>query len=343
MHRVSIYITIIFLILAIAGCSELFVQPHSSTEPVDIFELVWSGFDRYYPFFIDKEIDWDSLYSVFRVKIDNGMSEQELYRVLSDMTKELRDGHVNIYTPFGTSAYTGWYDKYPQNFYFNFIRYRYLLFNHTVTGGGNIHYGRLGSMGYVYIESFSGAGKWAESIDEVIEEFKDLDGIIIDVRNNGGGSSADANTIAGRFTDRNRVYSYIQYRNGPRHTDFTDLRKRTISPGGVRQYLKPIVLLTNRSTFSAAEDFTLAMRELPHVTHFGDTTGGGFGNPIFRELPNGWGYRLPVWRQFPVDLKQLEGIGIAPDRHINISSVDAQRQVDTIIERALEYLAGIEK
>ncbi len=340
--RLSVYITFIFFVLVLAGCSEMFVQSDSSTEPVDIFELVWSDFDRYYPFFVDKKIDWNSVYSVYREKIDNSMSDEALFTVLSDMTKVLRDGHVNIYTPFGTSAYTGWYDNYPKNFYFSIIKNRYLLFNHTITGGGNIHYGRFGPVGYVYIESFSGQGNWAESIDEVIRELGDLDGMIVDVRHNGGGSSADANTIAGRFTDRNRVYSYIQYRNGPRHTDFTDLRERTISPGGPGQYIKPIVLLTNRSTFSAAEDFTLAMRELPHVTHFGDTTGGGFGNPIFRELPNGWGYRLPVWRQFPVDLKQLEGIGIAPDRKINISSLDAQMQVDTIIERALEYLIDIE-
>jgi len=55
------------------------------------------------------------------------------------------------------------------------------------------------------------------------------------------------------------------------------------------RYTDPIALLTNRRTFSAAESFVLAMRTLPQVTIVGDTTGGGSGNPLHRELPNGWG------------------------------------------------------
>ncbi len=331
-------IVFILIIVAFSGCSELFINPDIPTEPVEIFNLVWNEFDRYYPFFIDKQVDWDSIYTVYSPRINNDLNSQQLFQIISEMLALLRDGHVNVYTPYGTSSYTGWYDQYPQNFYFNFIENRYLPSDKNVTGNGNIHYGKIGSIGYIYIESFAGDGSWAESIDEAIEELKDLNGIIVDVRHNGGGSSANANFIAGRFTDRRRVYSYVQYRNGPRHTDFTGLRERTIAPGGKTQYLNPVVLLTNRSTFSAAEDFTLAMKELPHVTHYGDTTGGGLGNPVFRELPNEWGYRLPVWRQLPTDLTQLEGIGIAPDLQINIIGRDHQLQIDTILEHAIDFL-----
>jgi carboxyl-terminal processing protease len=52
--------------------------------------------------------------------------------------------------------------------------------------------------------------------------------------------------------------------------------------------MKLVVVLTSRSTASAVESFVMSMRVLPHTTIAGDATGGGVGDPVFRELPNGW-------------------------------------------------------
>ncbi len=330
---VSICISFLF-----TGCSDLLIEAESSAKPEDVFEALWTEFDRYYPFFVDKNIDWDSVYTLYASQIDNSINEEDLFFILSDMVNILEDGHVNIYSPYGTSAYTGWYDQYPRNFNIQIVMNRYLSVTRRITGEGNILYGRIGSIGYIYVQSFTGAGGWVNSIDDVLDEFHDLNGLIIDVRHNGGGSSQDARDLVGRFTDRERIYSYIQFRNGPRHTDFTELESRRIVPQGRKQYLIQVALLTNRSTYSAAEDFVLAMKELPNVKHIGDTTGGGLGNPIHRELPNGWRYRLPVWRQFPVDLSPIEGIGISPDLQIDITQEDAQLFRDTIINEAVNYL-----
>lgn len=320
------------------GCSDHFVGPGSPDEPEVLFDLVWNEFDRYYPFFLDKNVDWDSVYTVYRPRVSNTMSDEALFGVLTDMLASLRDGHVNLYTPFGTASYTGWYDQYPGNFFINIIINSYLRNNERIAGGGNILYGVIGSTGYILIRSFSGEGQWTDAIDEVIEELQHLDGIIVDVRNNGGGSGSDAKSIARRFADRKRVFAFTQFRNGPSHADFTGLEEKMVGPGGNNRYHKPVVLLTNRSTYSAAEDFTLMMKKFPHVTHIGDTTGGGLGNPVFRELPNGWGYRLSVWRQVASDMSEIEGIGIAPDMQVDITPADFRIQADTILERALEYL-----
>jgi hypothetical protein len=336
--RTYVLIGIVLLLSNTGGCSNLFVEPGTSEEPEAVFDLLWSEFDRYYPFFIDKNINWDSVYIMYRSRIGNDMTEDDLFGVISDMLLNLRDGHVNVYTPFDTSAYTGWYDEYPRNFYSNIIVNHYLRLNRKTTGGGNIIYGKIQEIGYIFIRSFSGGENWALSIDEVIEELYDLDGIIVDIRHNGGGSSSDANVIASRFADRERVYSYAQYRNGPDHSSFTPLRSRTVAPGGKMQFRKPVVLLTNRSTFSASENFTLAMKEFPHVTHLGDTTGGGLGSPVFRELSNGWGFRIPVWRQLSREKVLVEGIGIAPDVKVDIRAGDLHFQRDTILDEALKLL-----
>jgi hypothetical protein len=336
--RTHVLIGIVLLLSITGGCSNLFVEPETSGEPEAVFDLLWSEFDRYYPFFIDKNINWDSVYTIYRPRIGNEMTEDDLFEVISDMLLILRDGHVNVYTPLDTSAYTGWYDQYPRNFYYNIIVNHYLRLNRNTTGGGNIIYGKIHEIGYIYIQSFSGEGNWVLSIDEVIEELYDLDGIIVDIRHNSGGSSNDANIIASRFADHERVYSYAQFRNGPDHSSFTPLRNRTIAPGGRLQFRKPVALLTNRSTFSASENFTLAMKEFPHVTHFGDTTGGGLGSPVFRELPNGWGFRIPVLRQLSRELVLVEGIGIAPDVKVDIRAGDLLLQRDTILDEALNLL-----
>ena len=55
---------------------------------------------------------------------------------------------------------------------------------------------------------------------------------------------------------------------------------------------KPVVVLCNRSTFSAANNFVSVMKCLPGVTVAGSTTGGGSGMPFSSELTNGWGVRF---------------------------------------------------
>ena len=60
------------------------------------------------------------------------------------------------------------------------------------------------------------------------------------------------------------------------------------------------MLLINRHSYSATNDFVNAMRYFPNVTLVGDKTGGGSGLPFSSELPNGWGVRFsasPTWMQ----------------------------------------------
>lgn len=334
-------LTVIILIVLTTGCGDLLVDPDPTADPATVLQILWREFDRYYPFFLEKNVEWDSMYTAIGSRINEKTDDDSLYALLSKMLNSLRDGHVNLYTPMGTSRYTGWYDQFPVNFNYNIILNRYLGSGARSAAHGNLLYGRIGSIGYVHIRTFAGNEKWAYDIDRVIEELHDTDGIIVDIRHNGGGSTRNANLIASRFADRQRIYSYIQYRNGPHHSDFTELKALRIGPSGPRQYTNPVAVLTNRSTFSAAEDFTLSMKKFPNVIHIGDTTGGGLGNPIFRELPNGWRYRLPVWRQFPPSMEMLEGIGIAPDIPVSITSSDAARMLDSIVEKALEELRSL--
>lgn len=333
---------LLLLFFSLLSCSDFLTGPDPENTPQQNFDILYQEFDRYYPFFEFKKINWDSLYHVYRPQVSTNTGDRELLSIMTDMLDNLRDGHVNIYTPFGDYAYTGWYDHRIIVFQLKVILTKYLNNNFSTTSDNNIYYGKLSEQtGYIYIKSFDSKilqEKNFTAIDDILDQFYHCDGIIIDVRENGGGNTGFAKIIASRFADEKRLTSFVRYRNGPGHNDFTDYIPQYCEPGGKRQFTKPVVVLTNRRSFSATEYFVFAMRALPHVTIIGDTTGGGMGIPISRELPNGWSYRLPRSMQLSADSVNYEGIGLAPDILIVNPYTDKIFGTDTQLVRALHYL-----
>jgi hypothetical protein len=327
----------ILLSMIYTSCSDMFVGPNPDADPYTVFDILWKEIDRYYPFFDIKDVDWEEVRQSYAHGIHNDMTGQDLFRELSAMMNGLRDGHLNIFTPYGTSSYMGWYDGAPINFSKRVIEEYYLRESRSITANGIIMYGRYGDVGYIHISTFAGTDSWPRNIDSVLNELSDTEGLILDIRDNSGGNSANSRYIAGRFADRQHTYSFSQYRSGSGHDEFTDLQSHVISPAAT-VYKKPVALLTNRRCYSAAEDFVLAMRMFPNVIQIGDRTGGGFGNPVFRELPNGWIYRIPVWRQFTSEMENLEDIGIEPHIRIDITESNLRAGRDTIMERAYQTL-----
>jgi C-terminal processing protease CtpA/Prc len=253
------------------------------------------------------------------------------------MLGKLRDGHANLVAPeIGQWEYDGWFRDAPANF--NEATALAYVTALRSANDGNLQYGRIGqNIGYLRIRSFAGPS-WGGDIDTIIGALTETSGMIIDVRDNFGGLMVNSDLIASRFADRERIYARVRYRNGPRHDDFTNWINRYVTPGGKAQYKGPVIVLTNRRVFSAAESFALEMRALPHVRIVGDTTGGGSGSPITRELPNGWTYRVSRWQETPPDGRSYEGIGIAPDFPVQISPSDERRLRDSILEWAIANL-----
>ena len=98
-----------------------------------------------------------------------------------------------------------------------------------------------------------------------------------------------------------------------------------------------MVVLTNRGSFSAANDFALIMKAFPYVKLIGDRTGGGGGFPINSELPNGWTYRFSSNLTLSPDSFNVEN-GIPPDIKVDLKKSDEDIGIDTIIEEALKFI-----
>lgn len=330
-----------FFFILVAGllfnsCEKVYFN-NKPDSPQHVFDAFWYQVDRNFSFFPYLNLNWDSVRTVYEKQINPYMSSQTLASVMGNMIKLLKDGHSDLFTNKGLYYYSGWYTPYPLNQLPSIKSY----LSYLTTNDDNIYYGKLRSanLGYIYIKTFEGddSSQYAV-IDQILTDFSTTDGLIIDVRSNGGGNVDNAITIAKRFTDSVRYICKDRYRNGPGHNDFTPWINRYSSTGGKVHYKKPVAVLTNRLCYSATSYFLLEMTVLPQVVIIGDTTGGGSAQPITRELPNGWIVRISNSQRIIPSGRDYQYTGLYPDIPVWISDQDASKGKDRILERAITEL-----
>ena len=319
------------LLLLFASCIR---EEEYDNSAVGNFEALWTLIDEHYCYLDYKQIDWDAIRGQYRVQVTDDMGSDALFEVLGNMLAELRDGHVNLYSAWNTARYWDWYLDYPRNFSEALIE-DYLGRDYRI-GGGARYTILKDNIGYVYYPDFS-AGIGDGNLDEMLLYLGVCNGLIIDVRGNGGGNLTTSSKLAARFTNERVHVGYLQHKTGPGHSDFSDPEPIYIDPSDGVRWQKPVVVLTNRHSYSATNDFVNSMRCFPQVTLVGDRTGGGGGMPFSSELPNGWGVRFSASPTLDADGQHIED-GIDPDIHVDMTEEDEARGVDTIIETARKAL-----
>ncbi|GHV57888.1 peptidase S41 [Bacteroidia bacterium] len=298
------------------------------------FEALWQILDEHYCFFEYKNIDWDRIYREYSQRVDNTMGHESLFMLLDQMLQELKDGHVNLSSAFDVGRYWKWFEDYPANYQQELID-AYLGKDYHIAGG--LRYKVLDdNIGYVRYADFSSAiGE--SGLDYIIDKLSLCPGIIIDIRNNGGGLLSNSNKLASRFFNEKTLVGYIQHKTGKGHNDFSTPYPTYITPSSRLRYQKPVIVLTNRKCYSATNDFVNAMRYAPNVTILGDKTGGGSGLPFSSELPNGWSVRFSACPMYDKEMQQIE-FGIEPNLTVSLLETDVQRGKDTLIETARRLL-----
>lgn len=336
LHRLSYLFLLLTLQLLIASCHS--VEEHTNN-PRGNFEALWTVLDEHYCFFKEKGVDWDAVHDKYVRRVGPEMTREELFKVCSDMLDELRDGHVNLTSPFNTSYYRRWWSDYPQNFSKRLIEESYFNFNYRQTGG--LMYGLLNeNIGYIYYGSFSspvGEG----NLDNILYFLSAAQGLIIDVRDNGGGNLTNVEKLVARFITEPTIVGYISHKTGPGHDEFSEPRAIIYNPAdlGRIRWAKPIIVLANRSTFSAANNFVSVMKLLPGVRVVGATTGGGSGVPFSSEIPCGWSVRFSACSMLDAERVSTEQ-GVAPTEGcaVDMNPMDALAGKDTILEFAINLM-----
>ncbi|MEU7484732.1 S41 family peptidase [Streptomyces sp. NPDC042319] len=301
-------------------------QHPTPKDPVTTFDVFWQSFEENYPFFAAKGIDWHAVRKAYRPKVHFDTTRRELFALFSRMVKPLYDAHVAVFDGDrhfaqvrpGTSMPSEKLD----------VKAKTHIVQRDLKGekprefaNGRISYADLpGGQGYLRISGFAAYNKQnpsyaaqAAELDKALDAVftarrtASLQGLIIDLRINGGGSDALGLRIAERLTDS----PYLAYR---KRTQYTRPQPLPVRPAqGTHRYSGPIALLIGGSTVSAGETFTQALIDRPGRTiRIGEPTQGVFSDTLDRRLPNGMAVWLPNEKFLTNQGKTFDGTGIPP-------------------------------
>ncbi len=339
--RSKLLIPILAALMALPACHDggLLDSPNDGTGN---FRALWEIIDTRYCFLDKQGVDWDSVYSAFAPRFAAEMSAYSMYLTMSEMLDILRDGHVNLSSPYGTSYYTGWWAPYPESFDERTVTQIYLRGQYEQLGAYTYAIIPGTGVGYLRVSSFAGGPLGEGNLDFILSRLRLAPALIIDIRNNGGGELTAAQTLAERFIDAPGPGAFIRHKTGPGHNDFSPPEPITFTPpaGHILWTAKPVMLLTNRSTFSSANFFAAFMRTLPNVTQIGDVTGGGGGVPLSSSLPCGWTLRLSACPMLD-PLGRLTEDGVAPDIRVTFGPEATAAGLDPILDAALRAAAEV--
>lgn len=188
-------------------------------------------------------------------------------------------------------------------------------------------------IGYIKVSEFSDVT--ARQFDEAIDalEQKGMEGLIIDLRNNGGGLLTSAQTMLDRLLPKCRI-AYSEDKNGKREDYFAK---------DDETFDKPLVILVNGQSASASELFSGAIKDYKAGTLVGTKTfGKGIIQSIFR-LQDGSAIKLTVAKYYTPNGVCIHGTGIEPDVTVELPkdvgvSLDFDHKKDTQLNKAMEVL-----
>ncbi len=326
---------ILLIFLALFGSCTRELDVSYPNTPMGNFEALWQIIDTKYCFVEEKGINWDFVYEAYKPNIakisQQGTYGDTLFYTLGAMLNHLQDGHVNLYSHFDVSRSREWYASYP-TIYDSDILYNenYLGDYYRIAGG--LHYNVLekGKVGIIRYSSFSSS---IGLMPIVLASLGNCEGLIIDVRSNGGGSLINALDMAGYFYAEDKVVGYQSHKTGEGHFDFSELQPMTVHAN--RQWDKPIVVLMDRLSYSATNVFVSAMRDVDNALLIGCRSGGGGGMPMSYELPNGWLLRFSSVKMYDAQKQSIED-GIMPDVSLTWDSTLVDK--DPIIEYAVQHI-----
>ncbi len=317
--------------------------------PQNNFDVLWNAMNEHYSFFELHGVDWAARQSL-RPDPETNLDDDALFALLSETLTGLDDGHTYLYYEdedgseniFSPSTEPDWHDdrqmvrdttlaQFPDGL--KEIENADLKYGWAAPGIGYIYFSHMDPEAGLFETSTQIAH---QAISEIIAEFGDATGLILDVRYNPGGSDDVSLAYASHFAQAATVAFSKTTRTS---TGYSDPYQATLEPN-LPSLSQPIILLTSPFTGSAAEIFTMTMRELPQVTTLGEATAGGLSDVINYILPNGWELGFSHQRYLTVSDEQYEAVGIPPDVLFQVDVEAARSGKDTTLRAAIRLLQG---
>jgi len=193
-----------------------------------------------------------------------------------------------------------------------------------------------GNIGYLKLNSFSYDTDAFNVVIGAMNFLSNTDALIIDLRENGGGSPEMVQFLCSYFLENPRKHlNSFYYKEKDKTTQYWTY---TYLPGK-RLDKVDLYLLTSKNTFSAAEEFSYNLKHLKRATVVGETTGGGAHDNKFIILNDNFSMSLPFARAInPITKTNWEGIGVEPD-----VKVTSDRALETAQVSAIKKLSEKEE
>ncbi|MCK4428285.1 MAG: hypothetical protein KAW16_07375 [candidate division Zixibacteria bacterium] len=223
---------------------------------------------------------------------------------------------------------------------------------------------------YIKIPSF-GDPKFENDATEYVKKFKNANVLIMDVRGNGGGNTPSRLTDAlmdrpyrwyAESTPLNvslfRFYVEVmpkwikQYKDATKQEPpeswknllvFQDyfknshlLWKPDYEKPESTMYTGELIILTDRYTGSAAEDFVVPFKDNGRAMIIGEPTGGSTGQPYMYNFGNGIRIGIGTKRAYMPDGSKFEGVGVEPDIEVKLIREDLYKDRDRVLEKVVE-------
>ena len=333
-----------FIFATFTSCETMFMDESIKNDPVSNFEYLWNKVDQQYAFFDLKGIDWDSVKAVYRPMVTEDMDDEQLFEVCAAMLNTLRDGHTNLVSGFNISRNDTVYYKMiaEKNINTDVVMLNYLTLGYHSTGSFSHNSIRDGRVAYVRYTSFEN-DITDNALDYLLDRYKNCAGIILDLRQNGGGSISNVPMLLSIFDNHKQMLYRTQIKSGPGHDEFTEME--TLYADSIaydtthpqRPYLKPFAVLIDRGSYSATSFFSICTQAYDNVKLFGDYSGGGLGLPNGGEMPNGWTYRFSITRTIANDGGNYEN-GVPPDVRVLLDPHQTDQGIDNVIETAADWI-----
>jgi hypothetical protein len=323
----------LIVVFCFVSCSKDITAPLQEMSPIDVFEEFWQYVDQQYIYFEEKNVDWNEIYTTYRNQLTESTTEQELLSICESALKELKDSHNQIKAPFSQINKFDYREGYDIQFDLDVIKNNYLTDKLEIDG--NLQFTIMESdIGYIYLPSM---GRY-RAFPQIVKEMKDqgVNGLIIDIRNNGGGDSDPLIDMMNIFVQETTTLGYYVEKSGPNHDEKTNPIGVTIEPSDFYFGL-PTVILTNRTCYSAASYMAAFFKNIPNVTIVGQLTGGGGGGNLSIELSNGWIVAVSTSDFLDKEFITIEN-GVKPDIDINNKSENLVRGIDDMLDTAIEII-----
>ncbi len=187
-----------------------------------------------------------------------------------------------------------------------------------------------GNIAYVQLFTFGAdsASEMHSALEDVLAQHPE--GLILDLRNNGGGFLNTAVDISSEFMD-NGIVLYEEYGDGTRDSYSTN-------DSGLALDI-PMVVLVNGGTASASEILAGAIQDYGRAQLVGETTFGKGSVQISRTLSNDQGaLRITIAHWLTPNERQIDGVGLQPDVVVTMTDEDVQAQRDPQLDQAVQLL-----